>query len=453
MTGIAAPVVNTASAAQKTLWGPLALVTSLFFLWGLAYGLLDVLNKHFQEVLGISRTQSTLLQFAYFGAYFVMGLYPAGAVIKKFGYKAGILMGLTFYIVGAVCFYPSSTYVTFPGLVASTFVIACGLSTLEAAANPYIAVLGPASSSTFRLNLSQSFNGIGSVIGPIIGSYAFFGGSDYSNNGKKTTSGDLSSVKYVYLAIAGFVALILILFIITKLPDINEAEKEAMEAGADAAAGDEDDTQIWEHTNLLWGIAAQFSYVGAQVGIAGLFINFVTESIAISSGDAALYLTYSLIIFTAGRFIGSALLTYFDARHMLAVYAVIATGMAAYLVGATGKAGVAIIMSIYFFESIMFPTIFTLSMEDLGKHTRRGASFMISSLVGGAVFPVCIAAVGDATNTTARGMFLPMLGFLVVLVFALYGSRVPERIKARKAGSGKAPVLGQDGDFAVATKA
>ncbi|KAI9359664.1 L-fucose:H+ symporter permease [Zopfochytrium polystomum] len=451
MPGYAGPV-NTASAAQKTLWGPLALVTSLFFLWGLAYGLLDVLNKHFQEVLGISRTQSTLLQFAYFGAYFVMGLYPAGAVIKKFGYKAGILMGLSFYIVGAICFYPSSTYVTFPGLVASTFVIACGLSTLEAAANPYIAVLGPSSSSTFRLNLSQSFNGIGSVIGPIIGSYAFFGGADYSNDAKKTTSGDLSSVKYVYLAIAGFVALILVLFIFTKLPEINEAEKDAMEAGAEGGDAAHD-TQIWEHTNLLWGIAAQFSYVGAQVGIAGLFINFVTESIAISSGDAALYLTYSLIIFTAGRFIGSALLKFVNPRHLLALYSLIATGMAAYLIVGSGKAGVAIIMSIYFFESIMFPTIFTLAMEDLGKHTRRGASFMISSLVGGAIFPLCIASVGDATGTTARGMFLPMLGFLVVLFYALVGSKVPKKIADRKIREGKAPVLAQDQEFAVASKA
>ncbi|KAI8803897.1 L-fucose:H+ symporter permease [Cladochytrium replicatum] len=431
MGGISAPITTSqnAAAAQKTLWGPLILVTSLFFLWGLAYGLLDVLNKHLQEVLGISRTQSTLLQLAYCGAYFVMGIYPAGAILRRFGYRIGIIFGLGLYILGAILMYPASSYLTYPGLLVAIFVVACGLSTLESAANPYIAILGPTSSSAFRLNLSQSFNGIGSVIGPVIASYAFFGGSDYNGSGVKTGAGDLTSVKYVYLGVAGIVFLIMIAFIFVKLPEINEAEKVAYEGGLEADGGELRKTKIWEHTNLIWGVFAQFGYIGAQFGIASLFINVVTESISISSSQASLYLTYSLVMFTIARFIGSALLKYISARILLAIYSLCGAALCAYLIAGTGVGAVVAVMATYFFMSIMFPTIFTLAMENLGEHTKQGASFMVSSLLGGSIWPLCMAAVGDATGVTARGFFMPMIGFLMVLFFAVYGSRVPEKVK------------------------
>jgi MFS transporter, FHS family, L-fucose permease len=257
------PIISTTNQAisedsgKKNYLLPLILVTSLFFLWGLAYGLLDVLNKHFQETLKVDKARSTLLQMAYFGAYFLMAL-PAGLLMSKVGYKKGIIYGLLLYAIGAFLFFPSAEFANFNLFLTSLFILASGLTFLETAANPYVTVLGNPQTSEFRLNLSQSFNGVGSFIGPIIGAKVFF--SENTQAG-----GNLDSVKWVYIIIGSVVLLISVLFVLTPLPEIKESEV--------MGNAQLDKKPLSKHKNFTGAVIAQFFYVAAQVGIAALFIN------------------------------------------------------------------------------------------------------------------------------------------------------------------------------------
>ncbi|HEY9341470.1 MAG TPA: MFS transporter, partial [Hanamia sp.] len=267
---------------------PIILVTSLFFLWGLAYGLLDVLNKHFQETLNITKLRSTLLQAAYFGAYFLIAL-PAGYFMQKVGYRKGIITGLLLYAAGALLFYPSAQNASFPFFLLALFILASGLTFLETAANPYITVLGKPETSEFRLNLAQSFNGVGAFLGPIIGGALYFGGQPVTGD-----ASELDSVKYVYLAIAVVVLLVALLFFKTPMPEVKEEELVIDETGHVGK-------KLFEHTHFVWAVVAQFFYVAAQVGIAALFIKYCTEkNIGIDNARAAFLLSGSLILFTAG---------------------------------------------------------------------------------------------------------------------------------------------------------
>lgn len=380
---------------------PLILVTSLFFLWGLAYGLLDVLNKHFQEALNITKQRSTLLQAAYFGAYFLMAI-PAGSFMNRFGYKNGIIAGLLLYAVGAFLFYPSASVSNFNLFLFSLFVLACGLTFLETAANPYITVLGKAETSSFRLNLSQSFNGVGSFIGPIIGAQLFFGSSD----------GDLQSVKLVYLVIGSIVLGVAFLFFRTALPEIKEEElKENSASGK----------RLFQHSHFTWAVVAQFFYVAAQVGMGALFINYCTEKeLNITNEKASYFLSASLLLFTIGRFAGTALMRIVRPNILLSIYAFINILLCIVIIRLPGMISIYSLMATFFFASIMFPTIFALGVKDLGAHTKRGASFIIMSIVGGALVPYVM---GTFTST-AVAFSVPLICFVVVLLFGLKGYKV-----------------------------
>ena len=332
---------------------PLILVTSLFFLWGLAYGLLDVLNKHFQDTLNIDKSRSTLLQMAYFGAYFLIAL-PAGFFMNRFGYKNGIVAGLLLYTVGALLFYPSAQLASFNFFLLALFILASGLTFLETAANPYVTVLGSPETSEFRLNLSQSFNGVGSFIGPIIAAKLFFADEAKSSN--------LDSVKMVYLIIAAVVLIIAGLFWKTHLPEIRESELVSKAA--------QDSKPLFQHKNFTGAIIAQFFYVAAQVGVAALFINYCTEADkSINSAKAAYLLSVSLLLFTLGRFAGTALLKKIPANKLLTVYALINILLCILVILEKGNISVYALMAIFFFESIMFPTIFALGVKEVGHHT------------------------------------------------------------------------------------
>jgi FHS family L-fucose permease-like MFS transporter len=385
---------------------PVILVTSLFFLWGLSYGLLDVLNKHFQETLSITKQRSTLLQAAYFGAYFLVAL-PAGLFMQQAGYKKGIIAGLFLYAVGAVLFYPAAQNSSFSFFLLAVFVLASGLAFLETAANPYITVLGKAETSEFRLNLSQSFNGVGSLLGPIVGGLLFFR--------KGNTQGDdLDSVKAVYLAIAVVVILVAILFILTKMPEVKEEEL----AGNDRK---EKGKSLFQHRHFTMAVIAQFFYVAAQVGIAALFINYCTEKqLGINNERAAYLLSASLLLFTIGRFAGTALMKVVAPNKLLAFYALVNVVLTASVVWMEGMVSVYSLMAIFFFESIMFPTIFALGVKDLGRHTKKGASFIIMSIVGGALVSYVMGWIAQS-RSTPQAYLIPMLCFVVVFLFAFTG--------------------------------
>ena len=389
---------------------PIILVTSLFFLWGLAYGLLDVLNKHFQETLNITKERSTLLQAAYFGAYFSVAL-PAGYFMQKVGYGKGIITGLLLYAAGAILFYPAAENESFTFFLLALFVLASGLTFLETAANPYITVLGKPETSEFRLNLAQSFNGVGSFLGPIIGGALFFGA--------KSTPGSsqLDTVKYVYIAIAGIVILVALLFFRTPMPEVKEEE---LVIDKKEHVG----KKLFQHSHFVWAIVAQFFYVAAQVGIAALFINYCTEkNVGIDNERASYLLSGSLVLFTIGRFAGTALMKVVAPHKLLALYALINMCLCLVVVLVPGIVSVYSLMAIFFFESIMFPTIFALGVKNLGIYTKKGASYIIMSIVGGALVPVLMGALAQS-HSTPFSYTVPLICFLVVFIFGVYGYKI-----------------------------
>lgn len=383
---------------------PLILVTSLFLLWGMAYGLLDVLNKHFQETLGITTQRSTLMQLAYFGAYFVIAL-PAAFFMERYGYKKGIILGLLLYATGAFLFYPASQQADFNFFVWALFILALGLGCLETAANPYVTVLGTPENAASRLNLAQCFNGVGSFLGPVIAAQLFFSETNNSSN--------LDSVKFVYLVIGGVVLFMGILFYFTKLPEIKESRLVTSPL--------QDSKPLFSHKNFTSAIVAQFFYVAAQVGVAALFINYcTTPEQGFNNAKAANLLGYAMILFTAGRFVGTYLMKFFAPHTLLFLFALINILLCIIVVFGIGVFSVYSLMAVFFFESIMFPTIFALGLKDLGHHTKKASSFIIMAIVGGAVVPFLMGSVADH-YTINYAYVIPLLCFCVVAWYGLNG--------------------------------
>ncbi|HEY5464907.1 MAG TPA: sugar MFS transporter [Hanamia sp.] len=386
---------------------PLILVTSLFFLWGTAYGLLDVLNKHFQEALNITTASSTLIQAAYFGAYFLIAL-PAGLFMNKFGYKKGIILGLLLYAFGAFLFYPAAQAASFNFFLIALFILASGLGCLETAANPYVTVLGKPESSEFRLNLAQCFNGVGSFIGPVIGANLFFG--------NKNSDGNLDSVKMVYLIIGAVVLIIAFLFFRTRLPEIKESKLVSSET--------QDIKPLFSHSNFTGAIVAQFFYVAAQVGVAALFINYCTApGHGIDNTKAAYLLGVGMILFTVGRFAGTTLMKIIAPNKLLFIYALINVVLCLVVVSGKGQVSVYSLIAIFFFESIMFPTIFALGVKDLGHHTKRASSFIIMSIVGGALVPFVMGKITD-NYSIDYAYAVPLVCFIVVAWYGWSGYKI-----------------------------
>lgn len=402
---------------------PICLITSLFFLWGFSYGLLDVLNKHFQNVLGITKLESTGLQVMYFGGGYLLYSPIAAEVLKRKGYKITILMGLAFYSVGAVAFWPTAHYsskehasASFGGFCVCTLVIACGLATLETAANSYATVIGSPATASARLQFCQSWNGVASFIGPLIASKFFFSGANANN---------LTNVQFVYLAVACAGVAIAVLFVFSKLPEAQEAQmairsNSVIEEGPIDAYGNEiEQGPLYKQYNMIFAFIAQFCYVGAQVTIGSFFINYATENANYTSAQASNMLSYALIVFTVGRFIATGLATIFESNFLITVYSVCAIALNAYICAGRGTPAVAVLIVIYFFEAPMYPSIFTLGTANLGKHTRRGAGILVMGVSGGAVFPPIQGAIADAANTRIS-FVVPLVGFVYVLGYVAF---------------------------------
>jgi MFS transporter, FHS family, L-fucose permease len=306
-------------------------------------------------------------------------------------------------------FWPAAKFLCFGAFVGATFVMACGLSELETAANPYISVLGDPQTASFRLNFSQSFNGVGSFVGPLIASHAFFTGSNNSN---------LTSVQFVYLGIAIAVASIAVGFAFVRVPEISDELmlEQAIASGDSEIAA----RPLHKQYHTIFGFIAQFVYVAAQVTLASFFINYVTEvDPNISDAIASNLLSAALATFTVGRFISTALMRYFKPRYILATWAFMAALFCGLTIGLRGTAAVVVLISIFFFESCMYPTIFTLAIQDLGANTKKGSSLLIMGVGGGAVFPPIQGAIADAKGT-ATSQCVPMIGYCLVLVYALF---------------------------------
>ena len=418
---LAAPTLASGFLKGKALIFPLSLVISLFFLWGFSYGLLDVLNKHFQTVLDITKLQSTGLQVVYFGGGYLLFSPVAAEVMKRKGYKVTILMGLSLYSLGAIFFWPTAHFsayshrlASFGGFCACTLVIACGLATLETAANSYAVVIGDPASASARLQFCQSWNGVASFIGPLIASKFFFTGKNAHN---------LVNVQFVYLAVACAGVAIAILFLVAKLPEVSEEmlnSSTAVENFATDEFGNEiGQGPIYKQYNMIFGFIAQFCYVGAQVTVASFFINYATENATFTSAQASNMLSYALITFTVGRFIATALATVFQADFLLMLYAICAIIFNAMILAMHGKGAVIVLILLFFFEAPMYPTIFTLGTANLGRHTRRGAGILVMGVSGGAVFPPIQGAIADAANTRTS-YIVPLVGFAYVLGYTTF---------------------------------
>lgn len=384
---------------KNYLW-PFVLVTSLFFLWGLAHSILDVLNKHFQETMeGVGKTESALVQAVMYGGYFVMAL-PAGQIIKRYGYRAGVITGLLLYGIGALLFIPGGQLLSFPFFLFSLFVIGCGLTCLETSANPYVTVLGNAEGAARRINLSQSFNGLGWIVGPLVGGHFAF-----------AVGADKGSIAIPYAIIGVVVLCVALVFAQVKLPEV-QADEVAQTESAHAT------DSLWQHRNFVYGLIALFLYVAAQTGINSFFINYVTEHASVSNVNASLLLGFGgMGLFMVGRMGGSWLMLRVRAERVLLYCAVGATLAMAVLLSGAGVAGVAAFMLCYLCESIMFPTIFALALKGVGQHTKRASSFLIMSIVGGAIAPVLMGLIADHASM-AMAFIVPLCCFVVIAAYA-----------------------------------
>lgn len=388
---------------------PISLVTLLFFLWGFAYGLLDVLNAKFQTSLNITAAKAGGLQGSYFGAYFIGPLTYSGWIVRHWGYRWTFITGLCIYGVGALMFWPSAVYKSFPGFCGSLFIVGSGLSTLETSANPFIATCGPPRLSEFRLELSQSFQAIGSVVAPLLASRVFFA---------HTNPTDLSKVQWTYVGIAAFVFLLAVVFFFSPLPEVTDADM-ALQAEQCADLTGYEEKPLRKQHKLFFGVAAQFTYVGAQVAVASQFIRYAQESAGISEAAASDRYAIGQSLFAIGRFAAAGLFMFVKPRLVLLVFMTAIMIFIACAMGVYGEGGVAMLSLVLFFESCIFPTIFTLSIRGLGRHTKRGSSWIVASVCGGALFPALTGLAADSM-TYHKAMCVPLAGFFVSFIFPIY---------------------------------
>ncbi|WP_460972455.1 L-fucose:H+ symporter permease [Spirosoma migulaei] len=393
-----------------------ALITVLFFLWGFALNLNPILIPHLKKACQLSDLQSALIDSASYIAYFLMAL-PAGLFMKRYGYKAGITLGLLLFAGGTFLFYPAAELREFNFFLVALFVIASGLTLLETAANPYITVLGDPETGTQRLNFAQSFNGLAAFLAPLAGGRFILSGKNLSATEQQAMvpgqfeaylKEEASSVQVPFLVIGGVVLLVALLISRTALPVIDEVDDSPT-----ASRG-----SILTEKNLIVGVIAQFFYVGAQVCVSSFFIRFVGLVGGIDEKTGAYMLSGALLGFMIGRFFGTFLMKYITPPHLLAAYSLLNIGLLAIAVFGHGLIPVYALIGVEFFMSIMFPTIFALSIRGLGSKTKLGSSMVIMAIAGGAFFPVIMGRVSDLT-TMQTAYLVPAICFLPILYFAI----------------------------------
>ncbi len=406
-----------------------ALVSTLFFLWGFCNGMIDVLNKHFQNSLHISKAESGFVQFANFIGYFVMAI-PSGLLARRFGYKGGILVGLVLIATGAFWFIPATWIGTFAAFLTGLFILAAGLAILETIANPYTTVLGPPEMGAARINLAQTCNALGTFFGPLIA-----GAFILSSTGEANTSNETLFIPYLFIAL--LVVVLIALFWKAKLPDLQAEDdaKTALEAGSSGR------TRLLSRWHFTLAIGAQFFYIAAQIGVWGYFINYVTsaEMPAIPAWLAGYFpagWTYQnalgfhvtdlggskafsggILCFLAGRIIGSLILRVCSAHRTLAAFGLINSVLMVLIVVHTGWLSVASLFLSCFFMSIMYPTIFALGIRGLGEQTKLGSSLIVMAIVGGAIMPFFMGYLAD-TFSMRMGFLMPLFCFLFVTAYA-----------------------------------
>ena len=388
------------SVSDKKYLVPFILITSLFFLWGFARAILDVLNKHFQNALHISITQSAMIQVTTYLGYFLMAI-PAGIFINKYGYRRGVVFGLLLFGLGAVFFIPGALIGSFSAFLFCLFVIGCGLVFLETAANPYVTELGARETATSRLNLSQSFNGLGSIFATFcIGQFLF----------NDTQQGGNVVIPYAILGV--LVLAIAVVFSRVDLPEIQHQQTTE-----DKAKGSNIAKLFANHRMFVFGLFALLSYEVAEISINSYFINFVTGMHWMSDRTASLVLTLALAFFMVGRFLGSWIMRHIKATTMLLICAVGSVVCIGLVLCDLGIVSLVALVGNYLFAAIMFPTIFSIALTGLGNLTKSASSLLMMTPIGGCGF-LLMGMIADTTHVT-QPFVVPFVGFLIVLAYAV----------------------------------
>ena len=396
------------------------LITALFFLWGFALNLNPILIPHLKKACQLTDTQSALIDSALYIAYFLLAI-PAGKFMKKYSFKGGIIFGLLIFAGGAFLFYPAAISRHYAFFLTAIFIIGCGLAFLETAANPYIIVLGDPATSTQRINFAQSFNGLAATLAPLMGGAFILSGKTLSTKEETSMSSlqlnnylnhEAAAVQIPYLIIGAVVLLVAFMIYRTPLPEITDVDDSLEIEGS-----------IIKEKNLMFSVMAQFFYVGAQACISSFFIRFSERVSALDEKSASFFLSIALFGFMIGRFFGTALIRFISASKLLAAYSIINMGLLIIAVSTQGRIPVYALIGVEFFMSIMFPTIFSLGIRGLGSKTKEGSSLIIMAIVGGAVFPVIMGRVSDASNIQTSYL-VPAVCFIVVLLFALKNIKV-----------------------------
>jgi len=429
---------------------PFLLITCLFLLWGCAHSLLDVLNKHFQDALHLTKAQSGAVQASAYGAYFLMAI-PAGFIARRFGYKAGILVGLSLFAIGAFWFIPAVSINTFAAFLFGLLIIFCGLTCLETVANPYTTVLGPPETAASRINFAQTFNAIGWILGPLIGSVLIFdnktgksvtelffdainkvftGAQDVALSVSATahelagTVASNSSLILPYVGLGIVVLLVLAMFFFTKLPEVKADEGHKSSANSVTAFYDK---PLIHQRHFVLAVVAQFLYVAAQTGVNSFFINYAIEvkDVVLTEVQAGLLLGMGgMGLFAIGRFTGSMVMRALKPSVLLGTFALCNTLLMLFTSMNHNRFGIMALMLCYLFMSVMFPSIFALGLRGLGEKTKTAASILVMTIVGGAIAPWLMGIIG-AVNMNI-GFLIPMVCFAFISFYGYFGSKIKE---------------------------
>jgi len=411
------------------------LVCSLFLLWGLCNGMIDVLNKHFQNSLHVSKAQSALVQFSNYMGYFLMAI-PSGMLARRFGYKGGIIIGLALIAIGAFWFIPATQIGTFGAFLVGLFILATGLTCLETVANPYATALGPPELGAARINLAQSCNGIGWMLGPLVGGHFVLSSTAEVNRSNAT-------LYMPYLGVGLVVTVLLVVFLLSRVPEVASTSEQNSD-GTAAQAG----RSIWRRPHFVLAVAAQFLYVAAQTGVFSFFINYVVTDMPRLSGWAAGFLPHEWTypkeegfqiteraasrllafggfgLFLLGRFTGSLALSWFKAERTLALFAAVNVVVMGLVMAPLGWISVGALFASFFFMSIMFPTIFALGIQGLGPQTKKASAFIVMAIVGGAIMPMLMGWFADVASMRVA-FVVPLLCFSGI---AAYGELWPRLV-------------------------
>ncbi len=409
---------------QKTPLLPFILVTSLFLMWGLANNMTDTLLAAFKRILSMTDFQTSWIQVAFYGSYFCLAL-PAALFIKKFTYKAGVLLGLGLFIAGSLLFYPASKTMVYGHFLASLFILAGGLSILETTANPYILAMGPAENATQRLNFAQSFNPIGSITGVILSKIFILSHLDQSSAEERAEmtaeqlnsiqTAEMSAVMGPYVGVALVLAILWLTIYFVRMPRASDEDQDLNFMPAVR--------RLVKKKHYVWGVIAQFFYVGAQICVWSFTIRYVMQELGVNEDQASSYYIAALVLFTVSRFICTALMKFISPSRLLTILAVLAVILTAGVIFGSGYPGVISLIGISGCMSLMFPTIFGLASVGLGEDTKIGGSGLIMAILGGAVITMIQGQVSDATGSIKIAYIVPLLCFLIIAYYGAFIAR------------------------------